>query len=279
MAKALPWADFREAHFGLLTLHGKESIMAPLLAERWGARLSSSTKFDTDSLGTFSGEVERRLSPSDCALHKARLACELTGADYGLGSEGSFGTGPWGFGVVNQELVACVSARGDWQVIGLHATHVAVSECRYGDTEQLEHFWQHLPDEQGLMVISAVGVRKGLQSKDQVMARLEEWYGLHIPAEVRITYDLRAHQSPLRRINIAHAVGNLLDRMESHCEHCGRPGFWPDQREFGLSCRDCGDPTNSLSARIAQCSGCGFRQRFPEAALEADPATCPRCNP
>lgn len=273
------WADFREAHFGLLTLHGKETIMAPLLAQRWGARLSLSTNFDTDSLGTFSGEVERQLSPLDCALHKARLACELTGADYGLGSEGSFGAGHWGFGVINQELVACVSARGDWQVIGCHATPVAVTECRYGNSEQLEHFWQHLPEEQGLIVKSELGVAKGLKSKDQVMAQLADWYGQHVPADVRIAYDLRAHQSPLRRANIALAFVNLLERMDSPCDNCGRPGFWPDQREHGLSCRDCGCPTNSLSARIVHCNGCGYKQRFPVDEVDADPATCPRCNP
>jgi hypothetical protein len=39
-------------------------------------------------------EVERTLSPLECARRKARIACEITGRDLGLGSEGSFGGGP-----------------------------------------------------------------------------------------------------------------------------------------------------------------------------------------
>jgi hypothetical protein len=270
---------FHQAHFGLLTLHGKESILAPALSERWQARLSHSQAFDTDSLGTFSGEVERRLSPVECALHKARLACELVGADFGLGSEGSFETAPWGFGVMNQELVACVPAEGDWHVVGYHVAPVAVGECRYGEREQQEHFWQHLPEGQGVMLIGEGRVAKGLRSQTEAMAQLTDWYGDRIPSDLRIAYDLRAHQSPVRREAIALAVANLLERLDSFCEHCHRPGFWPDQYETGLPCRDCDYPTNSLRARIARCEGCGLQQRFEVETPTADPATCPRCNP
>lgn len=271
--------NFRKAHFGLLTLHGKESIMAPLLAQRWDARLSLSTMFDTDSLGTFSGEIERKGSPLECALHKARLALELTGADFGLGSEGSFGIAPWGFGVINQELVACVSAQDDWQIIGYHTSAVAVTECRYGDSAQLERFWQNLPQAQGLIIKSEAGVAKGLKSKDQVMDQLRHWYGQQIPDDVRVTYDLRAHQSPLRRINIAHAFVNLQDRLESPCPQCGQLGFWPDKHESGLACSGCGSPTNRLKARISLCDGCGHSQRLPVDQKTASPEFCPECNP
>jgi hypothetical protein len=270
---------FQRAHFGLVTLHGKESLIAPALTRRWQARLSVSAGFDTDSLGTFSGEVERRLSPLDCALHKARQAVLLTGAEFGLGSEGSFGPGPWGFGVFNQELVVCVSAHSDWTVIGGHTAPVAVEECRYGDAGQQESFWQRLPDGQGVIVISGQRIAKGLQSRAEVIEQLALWHGEQVPGDARLMYDLRAHQSLIRRATLALAINNLLDRLDSHCEHCGRPGFWPDHPEPGLPCADCGGPTNSLRARRARCDGCGREQITAVDAVYADPATCPRCNP
>ncbi|MDO9622259.1 MAG: hypothetical protein Q7I91_10200 [Moraxellaceae bacterium] len=270
---------FYRAHFGLLTLHGKESIIAPALTQRWQARLTSSTAFNTDSLGTFSGEVERSLSPVECALHKARLALTLTGAEYGLGSEGSFNTSVWGFGVVNQELVACVNNKTDWFVVGSHTTFVSVAECRYGNAEARQLFWRNLQAGQGVMLISEAHTAKGVESEAEAIAILNDWYGEHIPADLRIRYDLRAHQSPMRQANIALALENLMMRLESTCRQCGRPGFWPDIRETGLPCRDCGFPTNNPRAHIACCEGCGYQESRAVAATHADPATCPMCNP
>lgn len=279
MRSFISYPKFQGAHFGLVTLHGKESLIAPTLAERWQARLSLSTAFDTDSLGTFSGEVERRLSPLECGLHKARLAVELTGAEFGLGSEGSFGPGPWGLGIINQELVACVPEKGDWTVVGCHAIPVAADECRYGDVEHRERFWRNLPEGQGVILVAGENIVKGVQTQDEAMVHLTQWFGKKVPYDARIVYDLRAHQSPVRRATLARAVANLVDRLDSHCDRCGRPGFWPDHREPGLPCADCGCPTNGLRARVARCEACGHQHRAIVEVVYADPATCPRCNP
>lgn len=274
-----PSRRFQGAHFGLLSLHGKETILAPMLYQRWRASLTHSEAYDTDSLGTFSGDVERSLSPTECALKKARLALELTGADFGLGSEGSFNTGPWGFGVINQELVACVPASGNWYVVGWHTALAAVEECRYDEPERQAHFWQHLPEGQGVMLIANGLIAKGIRTQSEAKSQLYQWYGEHIPSDLRIAYDLRAHQSPVRRTNIALAVFNLLDRLDSPCGECGQPGFWPDREEAGLPCADCGCPTQSPRARIAHCESCGNQQIIPVEAEYADPASCQWCNP
>jgi hypothetical protein len=270
---------FHGGHFGLVTLHGKASIIAPALAQRWQAHLSNNTNFDTDSLGTFSGDIARVLSPRECALHKAQLALDLTGAEFGLGSEGSFETTRWGFGVVNQELIACISSKEGWCVVGSHSAYVAVAECRYGDSAARQTFWHNLPAEQGVMLIGERHMAKGVRSEAEANTLLTSWYGQHIPADLRISYDLRAHQSPLRRTNIALALENLMMRLESACTQCGRPGFWPDLRETGLACRACGFPTDNPRAYIACCDGCGFQQSKATTASHADPATCPMCNP
>lgn len=78
---------YERAEVALLTRHGKEKILAPSLAAGLEVRLLHTDGYDTDRLGTFSGEVPRTLSALACAQKKAELACELTGADIGLGSE------------------------------------------------------------------------------------------------------------------------------------------------------------------------------------------------
>lgn len=271
--------QFQGARFGLVTLHGKESIIAPALARRWQARQLHHSDFDTDSLGTFSGEIERRLSPLECATHKARLAHSLTGAEYGLGSEGSFSTTLWGFGIVNRELIACVNATTELLVVGSHTELVGVAECRYGDTQARALFWQNLPKGQGVMLIGKEHIAKAVISEQEAKTILRGWYGAAIPADVRIAYDLRAHQSPIRRANIALALENLMLRMESACQACGQVGFWPDHIETGLPCGACGFATDNIRARIARCAGCGHEEHNILPITHADPATCPMCNP
>ncbi|VEB44225.1 Uncharacterized protein conserved in bacteria [Chromobacterium violaceum] len=86
--------DMTERRAALLTRHGKHAAIAPALAGiGWDLALVDS--FDTDSLGAFTGETPRAGSQLDAALAKARLACELSGLRYGIGSEGSFGGDPW----------------------------------------------------------------------------------------------------------------------------------------------------------------------------------------
>jgi len=67
----------------------KEALLRPCYSKALNWQVVSTDAFDTDQLGTFSGETSRTLSPSDCAARKAHLACELTGLSMGLGSEGS----------------------------------------------------------------------------------------------------------------------------------------------------------------------------------------------
>jgi len=68
--------------------------LAALLEKELGVICIVPENLDTDLLGTFSGEIERELSPMDAARQKCLLAMELTGADLAVASEGSFGAHP-----------------------------------------------------------------------------------------------------------------------------------------------------------------------------------------
>ena len=76
-----------------LTCHDKTRLVSEPLAAL-GFTVESLTTYNTDHFGTFSREVGRTGSAEDTVLAKAKLAADLGGARYGLGSEGSFGRDP-----------------------------------------------------------------------------------------------------------------------------------------------------------------------------------------
>lgn len=96
------------------------------------------TKIDTDQLGAFTGEVERKSTPLTCIRQKCELAMKESKVTIGVASEGSFGPPPFipFFGVtmrfytlwIKSEVLQFTSRCFDW---GLIASHVAFSFIPY----------------------------------------------------------------------------------------------------------------------------------------------------
>ena len=82
---------FRGRKLVIATMHGKEQVIAPVLQEALGVEMILTGSLNTDTFGTFSGEIPRELSPEAAALAKCNLAMQLTGCDLAVASEGSFG--------------------------------------------------------------------------------------------------------------------------------------------------------------------------------------------
>lgn len=78
----------------LLTQHGKERVIAPLLDAALGMRVERVDGYDTDRLGTFTREIARAGTQLEAARRKAHIGMELAGLPLGLASEGSFGPDP-----------------------------------------------------------------------------------------------------------------------------------------------------------------------------------------
>ena len=70
----------------IATKHGKETVIAPLIESALGLICFVSENFDTDSLGTFTGEIERELDPLATLRKKCLLAMESSGNDLGIAS-------------------------------------------------------------------------------------------------------------------------------------------------------------------------------------------------
>lgn len=253
----------------LLTRHKKGILLAPAL-QPLGFSLFSTESWDTDRFGTFSGDIERPLPAIEMVRLKAILATDLTGCDYGLGSEGSFGGGPYpGILPWQQELVALFNRNTGQCVVGMAAGPSPLSMQQINDEDALALLLSRYPG-QGWIIRTDDNVEKALTTKTELLTRVSSW-----PATLEP--DWRAMYSPLRGQRIEAAANNLAQRLSSHCPACSRPDFWPDDIHTGLPCRVCGTPTHLIHRRIARCN-CGFTQAHPIETL-ADPFDCPNCNP
>ena len=107
----------------LVTMHGKERVVAPLLLRALGLRVRLTPGIDTDLFGTFSRDIERTGSQLDAARAKIAAAFEISpGERVAVASEGSFGPHPQiPFMPLAHESVVMKDRVSGLELIGHHA--------------------------------------------------------------------------------------------------------------------------------------------------------------
>ena len=110
------------------TMHGKERVIAPILAQEIGLKVIVPDNFDTDRFGTFTRDIKRIGTQIETARRKAQQAIELSGYDIGIASEGSFYPYP-NLPLVscNRELILLLDRVHNLEIIG-QAIKVVVAE-------------------------------------------------------------------------------------------------------------------------------------------------------
>ena len=76
------------------TMHEKEKVIAPIFEKELGLKCITPFNFNSDALGTFTGEIERKDDALNTARKKCFIAMELNNCDMAISSEGSFGPHP-----------------------------------------------------------------------------------------------------------------------------------------------------------------------------------------
>lgn len=260
----------------LLTKHGKENIIAPILSESFNVQLIHTDKFDTDSLGSFDHKILRTLSPIECALRKAYLSCELTACQQGIGSEGSINS-QFGIGVVDEEFIAFVDTKRNLEIIAHAKKALSLSIFELKNPEDLASQLSDLTlnnNQQKWILQQGNEWVKGLSSRE-LESQITTW-----PA--KIEPDLRAMNCPQRQAVIALATRDLINRLHAYCPQCEMINFVPKVKQTGLDylpCELCSLPTNKVVPLTKHCDNCGFTEAQSSKTAVASAFYCNFCNP
>lgn len=270
----------------LLTQHGKEQVIAPVLDTSLGCRVERVDGFDTDRLGTFARDIPRAGTQIEAARKKARIGMDLSGLPLGLASEGSFGPDPFaGLFSWNVEYLIFIDDVRSIEVVGVAqgnamSTHLLVASwteaeafaCQAGFPE---HALVLRPESE-----NDTRIRKGIVTWMDFQVAFAMALAESSNGRVFLENDLRAHVHPTRQKNIRLAAENLALKLKSLCPACGVPGFWIVERIPGLRCADCGAPTREFRAEIRGCLKCPHRETRERTDRHSiGPERCDYCNP
>ncbi len=274
---------------GLATMHAKELAAGPPFRRVLGAEVVVASQLDTDSLGTFSGDVPRPDALVETCVLKAELAFRTMDVDCAIASEGSYGPidtvplRPSGVEVMafidrkrGLRLVETLQThRTNWRLLRykagdprIPAAVKAIGFPRYGVFVLCSSDREH-PVKSGLDTLEDV-----VAAMDRVARRSEDGLAVLIP-------DMRAHRNPTRMRVLRALSWKLAKRLERLCPACHAPGFGPIGNRRGLPCEHCGEPTHWLDFEIDGCSVCGHAEARPrkDGRRAAPRLSCLNCGP
>lgn len=271
-----------------LTQHGKERVVAPILADMLGCRVERIGGFDTDQLGTFTRDIPRYGKQLGAARRKARIAMELSGASLGLASEGSFGPDPHtGLFPWNIEVMLLIDEVRNIEQVGIYQGPASNDHAWIVTWTELEEFAARIGFPEQHLVL-----RPSSENNPRLRKGLADWPSLKtafawakqvssVETRIFVERDLRAHGHPERMVNIGRAALNLAEKLASLCPHCETPGFSAAETVAGLHCAECGLPTREYRAEIWKCLRCEHREtrKRSDGVMTADPVSCGYCNP
>ncbi|MGC9292901.1 MAG: DUF6671 family protein [Acidobacteriaceae bacterium] len=269
----------------LLTQHGKEQVVAPVLEAALGCRVERVAGYDTDLLGTFTREVPRPGTQLEAARKKARIGMELAGLPLGLASEGSFGPDPYaGMFPWNVEMIVWIDDTLDIEVVGVSSGKANFSHLLTANWEEVEIFASAAGFPEHRLVARPQHeddprIRKGIADWRTLREAFRWACGEASNGRAFLETDARADRNPTRMERIGQAAQDLARKLCSLCPICNAPGFQLAERVPGLPCEDCGAPTREARADIHRCVRCDHHMTVERPEKAAPAGRCDFCNP
>lgn len=284
MASLFSYFNGRE--LAIVTKHQKEKAIIPEFKVNFNLNYRVVEGVDTDLLGTFTGEVERVLSPVESAKKKCALAAELNDCDLIIANEGSFGPHPSAFFLpADYEIIHFMDVKNNWHLTEyLLSTDTNFAAKEINSVRGLKEFATEAGFPEHKLILrpkkdESEGIVKDLQNEEEIIQAFE---GLHETfGSVYVETDMRAMNNPKRMKVIESLTRKLVKRLLTACPRCSNPGFGFKEIIVGLPCEACGNPTKKPMAEKHFCSFCKFEESYDIQGGQAfaDPATCDFCNP
>ncbi|MBM3115108.1 DUF6671 family protein [Jeongeupia naejangsanensis] len=223
----------------IATMHGKEAVLAPALA-LLGFQVLLPVDYDTDALGTFSGDIRRPGTAFEAALEKARRACDATGVPRAVASEGSYRPSQSLFpGARNVELLAFVDRESGVEFVE-YLTDVPTrfvkgrvpADPAAPETRALlaEIGWPAIramvvPNDPGEGVVLPEQVFKGIDHEAALAEAFRVCATHSDDGLVHLETDLRAHMNPTRMASVALVGTRLIERLRQEGYASAHPQF------------------------------------------------------
>ena len=270
----------------IATKHHKEMIIAPILEKELAVTCYTSDAFDTDSLGTFSGEIQRTDDALTTLRNKCIGASIANNCDLILASEGSFGVHPSiFFANADIELVMLKDFKNDIEIV---AREISMETNFNGKTINSEYELLAFAEQiqfpsHGIILRPAEKVYskiyKGIVTHELLLQHFEALKSEFV--SVYAETDMRALFNPTRMKVIEKATQNLIEKINHLCPNCSAPGFDIVTAQAGLPCENCSLPTRSTLSFLYQCKKCNHTENkfYPRGIQFEDPTYCDNCNP
>ena len=270
----------------IATKHKKETVIAPIFQKEFGVHCFTSDIFDTDTLGTFSGEITRKDDAMTTLRNKCILASKTTNCDLIVASEGSFGPHTTiFFANADEELIMLKDFKNDFEIIVREISlETNFNGQSIANLEELLEFATkvYFPSHALILKSSEKNgskIFKDITSKKQLIDCFKK-----LKNDFEILYvetDMRALHNPTRMKVIEKATRTLINKIKSLCPNCSQPGFDIVSSRPGLPCEYCSLPTRSTLSHVYQCKKCQFQEEkmFPRSIQLEDATYCDNCNP
>jgi hypothetical protein len=278
---------FENKSFSVATKHKKEIVFSSVFSQL-GLNYVAAPEIDTDILGTFTGEVERKHSPLETALQKAKLlARKINNVDFVLANEGSFGPHPYiPFVASDSEVILMYDVKAD----KFFYFHNVCAETNFAEKEiasfnQLHEFLKQVKFPSHALIVSAksndgkVHYEKAIQDENVLKTTIDKLFATSENGLVKVQTDMRAHLNPTRMNFIAECAQKFVDELKCSCPKCNYPQFKIKRTERGLPCYICNNPTQSIKKYIYECLNCNYTEEKNNEKEFEDPMYCEFCNP
>jgi hypothetical protein len=265
----------------ITTQHHKEELVAQALAPL-GIKVIHH-KFDTDLLGTFSGEIPRALSQRETALKKARIGMAAQRAKFGIASEGSVGADPL-VPFINSaiEALAWIDDLHGIEIVEYErGTEVIAVKTEVSSPNALGDFLERADFPNHALICYSTSEKGAIYKGLRDFAALEEaLQEITKRGSAVVESDLRAHMSPSRSEVIKRCAQRLANRLSRQCNECGAPGFGTTSNLYGLNCEECGElVAKAIRGELESCAKCSNKQEKLNGRAKASAAQCEGCNP
>lgn len=277
---------FKNRNLVIATKHHKEAVIAPLFESEFGVKCIVPANIDTDLLGTFSGEIERKKDALTTLRNKCLMGMHMLQCDLGIASEGSFGMHPTAFFLPsNFELMMLIDLKNNLEI----TASVLSTETNFNAREihtqvELDEFCEQTMFPEHALILkdkkdNFSRLEKNLNSYEKLVPMFEEFVKLYGKAYVET--DMRAMYNPSRMKVIAQVSQKLIENIKSYCPICLTPGFIINKNIPGLPCELCSNPTHDILGVEYLCKKCFYTSitNYSDGKKFSDPRHCNFCNP